>query len=121
MYVLEIFLAVRLVVDPAMNLLGWSLEEGRDFMRDHSLESETQIESESLRYAADMPAQALAYQMGKLKFIELRERAANRLGARFDLRRFHEAVLEHGSLPMAVLERHIDRWLVEEAAALAGS
>ncbi|MEE2775429.1 MAG: DUF885 domain-containing protein [Acidobacteriota bacterium] len=114
MYILEIFLATRLVVDTGMNVFGWTLEEGREYMREHTLESETQIATESLRYAADMPAQALAYQMGKLKFIELRERAAQSLGERFDVRRFHEAILENGSLPMSVLERHIDRWIEEE-------
>ncbi len=111
MYVLEIFLATRLVVDPGMNLLGWTLEEGREFMREHTLESETQIATESLRYAADMPGQAVAYQMGKLKFLELRERAERLLGDGFDVREFHETVLECGSLPMAVLEGHVDRWI----------
>ena len=117
MYVLEIFLATRLVVDPGMNALGWSLEEGREYMREHTLESEPQIATESLRYAADMPAQALAYQMGKRKFIELRERAAAALGEGFDVREFHEAVLENGSLPMSVLEAHIDRWVGAERHA----
>jgi uncharacterized protein (DUF885 family) len=113
-FMLEIFLADRLVVDPGMNLLGWTLEEGRAYMREHTLESETQIETESLRYSADIPAQALAYQMGKRKLLELRERARAELGDRFDVRRFHEAVLEHGSLPMAVLERHIERFIERE-------
>ncbi|HVS65247.1 MAG TPA: DUF885 domain-containing protein [Thermoanaerobaculia bacterium] len=115
-FVLEIFLATRLVVDPGMNLMGWSLEQGRDYMRQHTLESETQIATESLRYSADIPAQALAYQMGKRKLIELRERARAELGDRFDVRRFHEAVLEHGSLPMAVLERSIERFIEREKA-----
>ena len=114
LYILEVFLATRLVVDTGMNLLGWSLEDGRSYMREHILESETQIGTESLRYSADMPAQALAYQMGKLKFIELRERAQAALGERFDIRAFHETVLENGSVPMAVLEAHIDRWIETE-------
>ncbi len=114
MYMLEVFLATRLVVDTGMNLLGWSLEEGREFMREHTLESETQIATESLRYSADMPAQALAYQMGKLEFLELRERAQAALGERFDLPAFHEALLENGSLPMAVLEEHVDWWIEQQ-------
>ena len=114
MYVLEVFLATRLVVDTGMNLLGWSLQEGRDFMREHTLESETQIATESLRYSADMPSQALAYQMGKRKFQQLRARATESLGESFDIRRFHAAVLEHGSLPMRVLEQHIDWWIEQE-------
>ena len=60
-----------------------------------------------------MPAQALAYQMGKLELLDLRRKAAEALGDGFDLRRFHEAVLENGSLPMAVLEKHID-WFIEQ-------
>jgi uncharacterized protein (DUF885 family) len=118
--VLEVFLATRLVVDTGMNQLGWSLEEGRQFMREHTLESETQIATESLRYSADMPAQALAYQMGKRRLLELRARARRELGARFDVRRFHEAVLAHGSLPMAVLERSIDRFIAREQAGGQG-
>lgn len=116
MYALEVFLASRLVVDPGMNLLGWSLEQGRDYQREHTLESETQIQTESLRYSTDIPATALAYQMGKRKLLELRQRAESALGEDFELRRFHEAVLEHGSLPMAVLERHID-WFIQQEQA----
>ncbi|MEM6703080.1 MAG: DUF885 domain-containing protein [Acidobacteriota bacterium] len=114
MYTLEVFLATRLVVDTGMNLLGWSLEEARDFMREHTLESETQIGTESLRYSADMPAQALAYQMGKLEILELRRRASEALGERFDLRLFHETLLENGSLPMAVLAEHVDWWIEQQ-------
>ncbi len=113
MYILEIFLATRLVVDPGMNLLGWSLEQGRDFMRESTFESETQISTESLRYSTDMPGQALAYQMGKRKLLELRQRAETELGDRFDIRRFHEAILGPGSMPLEVLDEHID-WFIEQ-------
>ncbi|HUP24604.1 MAG TPA: DUF885 domain-containing protein, partial [Thermoanaerobaculia bacterium] len=114
MYVLEIFLASRLVVDTGMNALGWSLEQGRAYQLEHTLESETQIASESLRYSTDMPAQALAYQMGKRKLLELRRRAEEALGERFDVRAFHEAILAPGSLPLAVLERHVERFVQQE-------
>ena len=114
MYTLEVFLATRLVVDTGMNLLGWPLEQAREFMREHTLESETQIGTESLRYSADMPAQALAYQMGKLELLELRKKATEALGDRFDLRLFHEALLENGSLPMAVLAEHVDWWIEQQ-------
>ena len=83
-------------------------------MTEHTLESQTQIGTESLRYSADMPGQALAYQMGKLKLLELRERAREQLGDDFDIRAFHERVLEHGSVPMAVLEDSIDRFIAEQ-------
>ncbi len=114
LYVLESFLATRLVVDPGMNYFGMTLEEGRRFMREHTLESDTQIASESLRYSTDLPGQALGYQMGKRELLELRSRAEAELGDRFDLRDFHEAVLSVGSLPLAVLERHIDWWIEQQ-------
>jgi uncharacterized protein (DUF885 family) len=116
MYILEIFLATRLVVDPGMNYFGWSLEQARDFMRESTFESETQIATESLRYSTDMPAQALAYQMGKRKILELRAQAETELGDAFDLRRFHEAILGSGAMPMTVLEQHIDWWIEQERA-----
>ena len=118
-YMMEIFVATRLVVDTGMNLLGWTLEEGRQYMRDHIFDSETQIASESLRYSTDMWGQALGYQMGKRAILGLRRKAEAELGDDFDLRRFHEAVLEPGSLPIAVLESHIDRFIEEERAASA--
>lgn len=111
LYMLEIFLATRLVVDPGMNAFDMTLEEARAFMAATTFESPTQIATESLRYSTDMPGQALAYQMGKRKLIELRERAETELGERFDIRDFHAAVLSAGSLPMSVLEEHIDRWI----------
>ena len=114
-YMMEIFVATRLVVDTGMNLLGWTLEEGRQYMRDHIFDSETQIRSESLRYSTDLWGQALGYQMGKRAIVDLRRRAEAALGDDFDLRRFHEAVLGPGSLPMTVLEGHIDRFIAEEA------
>ena len=111
---MELFLATRLVVDTGMNGLGWALEEGRDFMRAHLFESETQILTESLRYSTDLHGQALGYQMGKQQFLTLRERAEQALGDRFDIVRFHEAVLSPGSLPMTVLDQHVDAFIAEE-------
>ena len=113
MYILEIFLATRLVVDPGMNYFDWTLQQARDFMRESTLESETQIATESVRYSTDMPGQALGYQMGKRMLLELRERAERELGENFDIRRFHEAVIRPGSMPMGVLEQHID-WFIDE-------
>ena len=110
-YILESFLATRLVVDPGMNHFGMTLEEARQFMRDNTLESETQIATESLRYSTDLPGQALAYQMGKRKLLELRARAEAALGAGFDIRGFHDVVLRNGSVPMVVLEGQVDAWI----------
>ena len=119
MYVLEIFLATRLVVDPGMNYFDWSLQQARDFMRESTLESETQIITESLRYSTDMPGQALAYQMGKRTFLQLREKAERELGSDFDIRRFHEAIMAPGSMPMGVLEEHIN-WFIEQEKGRVG-
>ncbi len=107
------FYAARLVVDTGMNALGWSRQQAMELMLDNTLESRVQIETETLRYAADTPAQALSYALGSLKILELRERARSALGERFDIRRFHDAVLGHGSMPLAVLEKHID-WFIEQ-------
>jgi uncharacterized protein (DUF885 family) len=84
-----------------------------DYMRAPTFESETQIKTESLRYSADMPGQALAYKMGSRTIRALRERMRARLGARFDVRRFHQAVLGHGAMPLGVLELHVERVLSE--------
>lgn len=116
-WMLEVFLANRLVVDTGMNALGMSLEEARQFMRDHTFEAESQIASETLRYSTDMPAQALAYQMGKRAIVGMREQARQQLGDRFDLREFHEAVLGPGSMPMTVLQAHLDWWVQQQLAA----
>jgi uncharacterized protein (DUF885 family) len=108
----EMFLAVRLVVDPGMNALGWSRSKAVAFMRENLMETDDQIHTESLRYSCDLPAQALGYRLGYLKFLELREKAKKALGEKFDIRRFHDALLSSGSLPLATLERHVD-WFIK--------
>jgi uncharacterized protein (DUF885 family) len=107
----ERFIAQRLVVDTGLNLLGWSLEQAREYMKMYTLESGTQIASETLRYSTDLPGQALAYGLGCLKFRQLRERAERALGSRFDARSFHDALLAAGALPMTILDRHIDEFI----------
>lgn len=109
----ERFTAQRLVVDTGMNLLGWSLERGRSFMRANTMESETQVATETLRYSTDMLAQALAYRLGYLEMTELRERAERELGSAFDIRAFHEAILGPGALPLSVLEEQIRVFIQE--------
>ena len=108
---MDLFLSTRLVVDTGMNALGWSRERAMAFMREHTFESETQIASETLRYSTDLPGQALAYKLGSRGIRELRERMRTKLGSRFDVRQFHQAVLGHGSMPIAILEQHVERRL----------
>lgn len=106
---MDLFLTTRLVVDTGMNALGWTRERAMAFMREHTFESETQIASETLRYSTDMPAQALAYKMGSRGIRELRDHYRSRAAGTFDIRRFHQAVLGHGSMPLPILEQHLAR------------
>lgn len=115
--VLDRFAAQRLVLDTGLNLLGWPLDRARKYMRENTLESDAQIASETLRYSTDLPGQALTYRLGFLKFKELRDRAERTLGARFDVRAYHEAILEAGALPLSVLERHVDWFVARESSS----
>ena len=114
--VFDNFFNVRLVIDTGMNYYGWSRPKAMLYMREHTLESDVQIDSETVRYSVRSPAQALAYRMGRQTFVRLREQATSRLGARFDIRRFHDAVLSVGSMPLFILEQHIDWWIRQELA-----
>lgn len=111
---MDMFISCRLVVDTGMNGLGWSLERGRQFMRDHVLESEAQILTESLRYSTDLPGQALAYKMGSREFVRLRSEAERALGVRFDLKAFHAMVVGSGMLPMGVLGDEVTAWIASQ-------
>jgi uncharacterized protein (DUF885 family) len=112
----ENFLNARLVTDVGMNVLGWSRERAAAFLREHTLASDLEIESETLRYAADIPARALAYGMGYRAWLALRRKAERELGPRFDPRRFHDAALSAGMVPLTVLQRHVDWWIAQERA-----
>ena len=111
---MDLFLSTRLVVDTGMNALGWPREQAMDFMRAHTLESDVQIDTETLRYAVDMPGQALAYKLGALKIHELRKRAEAAMGAAFDIRRFHDHILDAGAMPLTVLEAHVECFIQEK-------
>jgi uncharacterized protein (DUF885 family) len=116
----EIFLAERLVVDTGMNDMHWSRQQAIDAMREHTLESDVQIATETLRYAVDLPGQALAYKMGSLTIQRLRRQAEEALGDRFDVREFHRVVLDSGAMPLTVLEEKVDAWVTRVKAAPAG-
>ncbi len=109
----EAFLTTRLVVDPGMNLLGWSREKAMEFMREHTMMAESEIASETLRYSVDMPAQALGYKIGAFEFQRLRAKATQELGDRFDIRLFHDLILDAGGMPMKVVGTMVDRWIAE--------
>jgi uncharacterized protein (DUF885 family) len=114
--VTDALLSARLVVDTGMNALGWSRSRAVAYMKENTLESEAQIAAETLRDACDVPGRALAYKIGAAKIRELRDRAARELGTSFNIRRFHDAVLGSGPMPLDVLERHID-WFIDSEKA----
>jgi len=101
--------AVRLVVDSGLHARGWSRDEAREFALAHSPMPADFVEAEIDRYIA-LPGQALGYLVGQREILRLREQARSRLGAAFDLRDFHSAVLDHGSVPLTVLGRIVTDW-----------
>jgi uncharacterized protein (DUF885 family) len=113
---MDAFLSARLVVDTGMNALGWSRARAVAYMKENTLESDTQIATETLRYSCDIPGQALAYKMGSAKIRELRQKAEREVTTSFDVRRFHDAVLGSGPMPLVILERHIDWFIAGEKA-----
>ena len=106
----QLFRAIRLVVDTGIHAKGWTRERTIQYILDNSSRGRTNATAETERYIA-IPGQALAYKIGQLKISELRARAEDKLGPRFDVRKFHEQVLGTGALPLAVLERKIDDWI----------
>ncbi|WNO54552.1 DUF885 domain-containing protein [Stakelama saccharophila] len=112
--------AARLVVDTGIHSMGWSKEKAVAFMKAHTALSDANIDAEVNRYIS-WPGQALAYKIGELRIRALRRKAERELGDDFRLRAFHDAVLEEGSLPLDVLEAHIDRWIVAQKAEPAAS
>jgi uncharacterized protein (DUF885 family) len=107
--IMDSFLTCRLVVDTGMNALGWSLEEARAYMRANAFISEAEILTETIRYSCDIPAQSLAYKIGDVRLMAMRAEMAERLGERFDIRDFHDVVLEEGSLPLSIVEEKVRR------------
>lgn len=106
----EMWRAIRLVVDTGMHALGWSRQQAIDYFTANTGKSEHDIVVEVDRYIV-WPGQALAYKIGELKIKELRARAEHKLGDDFDIRAFHDQLLGQGSLPLTVLEQHMDEWI----------
>jgi uncharacterized protein (DUF885 family) len=109
----ELFRAVRLVVDTGIHSKGWTRDQVVDFFRKSGAVDEPTIQSETDRYIA-WPAQALSYKLGQLKFRELRERSQRELGPKFDLRAFHDEMLNGGTLPLDLLEARTDKWIAQQ-------
>jgi uncharacterized protein (DUF885 family) len=112
----ELFRAVRLVVDTGIHAKGWTRDQVVDFFRKSGAVDEPTIQSETDRYIA-WPAQALSYKLGQLKIRELRERAQKELGPKFDIRSFHDEILNGGTLPLDLLEARTAKWIAEQKEA----
>ena len=109
----ELFRSIRLVVDTGLHSKGWTREQALEYIDANSATSDARRVAETERYIA-IPGQALAYKIGQLRISELRQRAERELGDRFDVRRFHTAILADGPLPLDVLEARIDRWIATQ-------
>jgi uncharacterized protein (DUF885 family) len=111
----EIWRSVRWVVDTGVHSQHWSRQQMVDYFHQHTAMDDENINTEVDRYIA-WPAQALSYKMGQMKILELRARAQKELGAKFDVRAFHDAVLDQGPLPLDVLESKINEWIASQNA-----
>ena len=111
----EMWRAVRLVVDTGMHAMGWTRQQAIDYFREHTGKTDQDITVEVDRYIV-WPGQALAYKIGQMKIRELRREAEAKLGAKFDVRKFHDAVLEQGAVPLGLLEKHMKGWIAAQAA-----
>jgi uncharacterized protein (DUF885 family) len=109
----DMWRAIRLVVDTGVHSQHWTRQQMVDYFHEHSAIDDTNIQAEVDRYIA-WPAQALGYKMGQLKILELRDRAKKALGPKFDLKAFHDEVLDSGALPLDVLEQRVDAWITAE-------
>jgi uncharacterized protein (DUF885 family) len=115
----ELLRADRLVLDTGVHHKHWTREQMVKFFREHSSEDEPDIQAETDRYIA-WPGQALAYKLGQLKILELRERAKKELGPKFDIRAFHDEILDGGALPLNVMDARVDGWIkAQQAGATA--
>jgi uncharacterized protein (DUF885 family) len=109
----DMWRAARLVIDTGVHHLGWTRERAIAYLADHTALSQHEVETEVDRYIS-WPGQALSYKLGELKILELRQLAEKELGTKFDIRKFHDAVLETGSVPLPVLEDHIKAFVAAQ-------
>ena len=113
----EMLRAMRLVVDTGLHSKGWTRDQAIQYMLDNSAMGKTDATAEVERYIA-IPSQALAYKIGQLTISRLRAKAEKALGPKFDIKEFHSEVLMTGALPMAVLEKKIDDWIVSKGGRI---
>jgi uncharacterized protein (DUF885 family) len=116
----EMLRAIRLVADTGVHYKHWTREQMVDFFREHSSTDEPNIQAETDRYIV-WPAQALGYKLGQLEILKLRERAKNELGAKFDIRSFHDEVLNAGALPLDVFDQRLNGWIDRQKTSAAGA
>jgi Uncharacterized protein conserved in bacteria len=109
----EIWRASRLVVDTGMHYLRWDRQKAIDFMMENTVKQELEVAAEIDRYIV-WPGQALAYKIGQLKISELRAKAKQALGDKFDIRDFHDELLKDGALPLDRLEAKMDAWITKQ-------
>jgi uncharacterized protein (DUF885 family) len=112
----DIWRAIRLVVDTGVHSQHWTRQQMVDYFHDHSAIDESSLQAEVDRYIAT-PAQATAYKIGQLKILELRDRAKKALGGKFDLRAFHDQVIDAGALPLDLLSERVDAWIAAQNSA----
>jgi uncharacterized protein (DUF885 family) len=112
----DIWRAIRLVVDTGVHSKHWSRQQMVDYFHDHSSIDDTNVQAEVDRYIA-WPAQALGYKIGQLKILELRDRAQKTLGTKFDIRAFHDQILDSGAMPLDVLDQHISNWIAQQQSS----
>ena len=113
---LELHRAIRLVVDTGIHAKRWSKEDAAAYTRANSADPLGSIDKAMARYAV-YPGQATAYMVGRLKLLELRDRAQAALGTKFDIRDFHDVVLKTGAVPLDILEENVDAWIAGAKAA----
>jgi len=101
------------LVDTGVHYKHWTRDQVVQYFHDHSAIDEPNVQSETNRYIS-WPAQALSYKMGQLKILELRARAQKELGSKFDIREFHDQVIDSGALPLNVLEQQINEWIAQK-------
>jgi uncharacterized protein (DUF885 family) len=116
----ELLRAIRLVLDTGVHFKHWTRQQMIDFFHAHSSEDEPSVQAETDRYIA-IPAQALAYKLGQLEILKLRDRAQSELGSKYDMRAFHDEILNGGALPLDVLDTRVSAWMAAEKSAKTGS